>query len=119
VRSSAIDPRQPTKDTQVIQSVPDGVAISVRVVPRAGKAGVSGTRGGAVLVRLQSPPVEGAANDELIGVLAKALDVPKRAVSIVGGERSRSKRIRVAGIDETTATARLIAAAGGKPRAGG
>jgi uncharacterized protein len=103
----------------VIQSVPDGVMISVRVIPRAGKAGLSGTRGDAVLVRLQSPPVDGAANDELIDVLAKALGVPKRAVSIVAGERSRMKRIRVAGIDETTAAARLTAAAGGGPRPGG
>jgi uncharacterized protein (TIGR00251 family) len=55
-------------------------------------------RGDAVLVRLHAAPVEGAANAELIEVLADALDVPKRAVSIVAGERGRQKRVRVEGL---------------------
>jgi uncharacterized protein YggU (UPF0235/DUF167 family) len=46
---------------------------------------------------LASAPVDGAANDELIEVLARALQVPKRAVSIVAGDRSRQKRARVSG----------------------
>jgi hypothetical protein len=70
---------------------------------------VAGTRGDALLVRLHAPPVEGAANDELIQVIAAALSVPKRAVSIVSGERSRQKRVRVVGIDATTAASRLLA----------
>jgi uncharacterized protein (TIGR00251 family) len=91
----------------VIESTPEGVAITVRVIPRAGRSGLAGTRGDALLVRLQSPPVEGAANEELIEVLARALQVPKRAVTIVGGGRSRQKRVRVGGIDAATAAARL------------
>ena len=91
----------------MIESTADGVAIVVRVIPRAGRAGLAGTRGDALLVRLQSPPVEGAANEELIEVLARALQVPKRAVSIVAGDRSRQKRVRVAGLDAATAAARL------------
>ena len=66
-------------------------------------------RGEAWLVRLQAPPVEGAANEELINVLAKVLGVPKRDVTIVSGERSREKRVRVAGLDATTAQALLSA----------
>lgn len=93
----------------MIESTADGVIIGVRVIPRAGRSGLSGTRAGAVLVRLQSPPVEGAANAELIEVIAAALDVPKRAVSIVGGERSANKRVRVGGIDLQTVQARLPA----------
>jgi uncharacterized protein (TIGR00251 family) len=91
----------------VIETTLDGVAITVRVIPRASRSGVAGTRGDAVLVRLQSPPVEGAANDELVEVLARALQVPRRAVSIVAGDRSRQKRVRVAGIDAATAASRL------------
>ena len=91
----------------MIASTPEGVAIAVRVIPRAGRSGLAGTRGDALLVRLQSPPVEGAANEELIEVLARALQVPKRAVTIVAGDRSRQKRVRVAGIDAATAAARL------------
>ena len=91
----------------MIEAVAGGVQLNVRVIPRAGRAGLAGTRGDALLVRLQSPPVDGAANDELIEVLAKAFRVPKRAVSIIAGERSRQKRVRVAGIDPVTAAARL------------
>jgi uncharacterized protein (TIGR00251 family) len=92
----------------MMQSAPDGgVIIEIRVIPRASKSGVAGTRGDAVLVRLHAPPVEGAANAELIRVIAAALGVPIRAVSIVAGERSRQKRVRVAGIDAATAASRL------------
>lgn len=91
----------------MIEPTADGVAITVRVIPRASRSGLAGTRGNAVLVRLQSPPVEGAANDELIEVLARALQVPKRAVSIVAGDRSRQKRVSVVGIDAATAASRL------------
>ena len=91
----------------MIEAVPDGVVISVRVVPRAARSGLAGTRGGAVLVRLQSPPVEGAANAELIEVMAKAFQVPKRAISIVAGDHSRQKRVRIAGIDAATAASRV------------
>lgn len=72
--------------------------IDVRVIPRAGRSGIAGMRGDALLVRLNAPPVDGAANAELIEVLADALGVPKRAVSIVSGERSRQKRVRIDGV---------------------
>ena len=52
-------------------------------------------RGGALLVRLNAAPVDGAANAELIEVLSDVFDVPKRAVSIVSGERNRQKRVRI------------------------
>jgi hypothetical protein len=96
----------------VIHSTADGVVISVRVIPRAGKSGPAGTRGEAVLVRLAAPPVDGAANDELIEVLAATLQVPRRAISIAGGVRSRLKRVRVTGIDLATASLRLLGDAG-------
>jgi uncharacterized protein (TIGR00251 family) len=84
-----------------------GVVIDVRVMPRAAKPGIAGTRDGALLVRLNAPPVEGAANKELIDVMARALGVPRRAVTIVSGERGRNKRVAVAGIDEATARSRV------------
>ena len=81
----------------MIRETPDGVIVTVRVIPRAAKPGLAGTRDGAVLVRLASPPVDGAANAELIEVIARAFDVPRRAVDIVAGERSRTKSVRIAG----------------------
>ena len=56
---------------------------------------LAGTRGGALLVRLNAPPVEGAANAELIALLARTFGVARRAVTIVSGERSRQKRVQV------------------------
>jgi uncharacterized protein len=89
--------------------MPEAV-LNVRVIPRAKRSGVAGMRGDAWLIRLQAPPVDGGANEELIIVLAKLLDVPKRAVTIVTGERSREKRVHVAGIDAAAAQARLSTA---------
>ena len=87
----------------MITSTLDGVVIDVRVIPRAAKAGLAGARDGALRVRLIAPPVEGAANEELIEILARALDVPKRAVTIIGGERARLKRVRVTGVNQAHA----------------
>ena len=83
--------------------------LDVRVIPRAGRSGMAGVRDGALLVKLAAAPVDGAANTELIAVLAEALGVAKRNIEIVTGERSRSKRVRVAGIARDTALMMLRA----------
>jgi uncharacterized protein len=87
----------------------ESVILTIRVVPRAGRSGPAGTRDNAFLIRLTSPPVEGAANSELIGLLADLLDVPKRNVTIVSGQHSRLKRVRIAGITQAFANQRLKA----------
>ena len=56
---------------------------------------MSGTRDGALLVRLQSPPVEGAANAELIEVIANVFGAAKRDVTIVAGQHSKLKRVAI------------------------
>ena len=58
-------------------------------------------------VAVAAPPVEGAANEAIVALLAHVLGVPKRAVSIARGETGKSKQIDVAGIDLATATERL------------
>ena len=72
--------------------------LAVRVIPRARKHEIAGTREGALLVRLAAPPVDGAANDALVAFLADRLRVPRRAIRIVSGERGRQKRVAVAGV---------------------
>lgn len=72
--------------------------LDVRVIPRARKTEIGGTRDGALLVRLNAPPVGGAANDALIAFLAALLDAPRSAIRIVSGERGRHKRVAIAGI---------------------
>ena len=75
-----------------------GVTFAVRVIPRSSRNEVAGVQGDALKVKLTAPPVEGAANAALIAFLADLLDVRKSAVSIVSGERSRSKTVRVEGV---------------------
>ena len=86
-----------------------GVSFRVRVVPRAGRTGVAGVRGDALLVRLAAAPVEGAANEALVTALAGILAVPRRDVAITSGERSRDKVVRIAGVDIARISAKLLA----------
>jgi uncharacterized protein (TIGR00251 family) len=75
-----------------------GTLLRIRVTPRAGRSAIAGVREGALLVRLAAAPVDGAANDALIDLLARTVDLPKRAIRIVRGERSRDKQVAVAGL---------------------
>lgn len=77
----------------------DVLSISVRVVPRASKTEVVGEFDSALRVKLAAPPVDGAANDELVQVLAKTFKVARGSVEIVRGSNSRSKQVKVAGPD--------------------
>jgi uncharacterized protein (TIGR00251 family) len=70
----------------------------VRVVARASRSGVAGEVDGALRVRVAAPPVEGAANKELVRTLARALAVPARNVEITSGHTSRVKQVRVHGV---------------------
>lgn len=77
----------------------DGMlTLSVRVVPRASRTEVCGEMDGAIKVRIASPPIEGAANAELIKLFAKMLSVPKSSVEIISGQGSRSKSLRITGV---------------------
>jgi len=81
-----------------VESTRDGVSIRLHIQPRAARTEVAGVFGDALKIRLKSPPVDGAANAELIDLLAEILDVPKRSIVIVSGERQRTKRVRVDGV---------------------
>lgn len=73
------------------------IVFTVRVVPRASKSEIVGAHDGALKIRLAAPPVDGAANEELIELLARVFDVAKNMVKIVSGERSKTKQVRIAG----------------------
>ena len=82
--------------------------LAVRVIPRAPRSRVDGERGGAILIRLAAPPVDGAANDALVAFLAETLGLPRRNVTLVSGEKSRDKRVQIVGLDESAIRARLL-----------
>jgi uncharacterized protein len=76
----------------------DGITITVRVIPRSSRTEIVGEYDGAVKVRVSSPPVDGAANAELIKLFAKTFRVARSAIEILGGETSKTKRLRVTGV---------------------
>lgn len=71
----------------------------VRVTPRARRPGVTLGEDGVVRVGVSAPPVDGAANEAVVVLLSKTLGIGKRSISIVSGEKGRSKRVRVDGLD--------------------
>ena len=91
----------------MIRQTPTGVDLDVRVIPRARRTEVAGLRDDGLVIRLAAPPVEGAANDALVAFVAEWLAVPRRAVHILSGERSRRKRLSVDGVTADLVRARL------------
>jgi uncharacterized protein (TIGR00251 family) len=79
----------------------DTVTIDVRVVPRASRSEIVGRVNGALKVRISAPPVDGAANAELIKLLAKKFGVAKSDIFIIAGESSRSKRIKIHNLSQS------------------
>lgn len=75
----------------------DGVEVDVRVQPRASREAIVGIHDGALKIALSAPPVDGEANAALVAFVAKSLGLPKSAVTIVRGERGRSKTLRIVG----------------------
>ena len=76
----------------------EAVFFGVRVVPRASKSEIVGEIDGSLKVRLCAPPVDGAANAELIKLLAQALGVARSNVGIISGQTSKTKRIQINGV---------------------
>jgi uncharacterized protein len=85
----------------VIQySVKDrSLTFAVRIVPRASRSEITGEYNGALRIRIAAPPVDGAANRELIRLLARVFKLPQSAVEIVSGAGSKTKIVRLAGAD--------------------
>lgn len=81
--------------------------LEVRLIPRADREEIAGERAGRIVVRVTAPPVEGRANAALCRLLARRARVGVRFVSIVRGQSSRDKTVRVEGIDEAALRSRL------------
>ena len=73
------------------------LTFAVQVVPRASHSAIAGEHNSSLRIRIAAPPVDGAANEELIRVLAKAFGVRKSDVEITSGHSSRRKEVRIAG----------------------
>jgi len=83
-----------------VNETAQGITFNVRVVPRASRSEIAGEFDGALRVRLAAPPVDGAANRELIRVLAKELKVPQNSIDIVAGLASKSKTVSIRDVSD-------------------
>jgi uncharacterized protein (TIGR00251 family) len=83
------------------------VELHVHAQPGAGRTQITGRHGDALKIRVAVPPEHGRANEALGGVLAEAFGVPPKDVSIVAGEKSRTKRFRLVVEDVEGFAARL------------
>ena len=83
------------------------VRVAVHVQPRASRSEIIGQYGAALKVRLQAPPVDGAANAALVRLFAEALGVAQGSVRVVAGAASRAKTVEIDGTTED-AVRRLV-----------
>jgi uncharacterized protein len=91
----------------VTGAAPSGARLRVRVEPRASRDEVVGWREDTLRLRVSAPPLEGRANAAVVDLIARAAGVARSAVSVVAGERSRDKLLRVDGVSAAALRARL------------
>jgi len=94
---------------EILENIAAGtVSFQVRVQPRSSKDEIAGVINGALKIRLQAPAVENRANEALVEFLAHLLKTPKSAVRILGGDRSRRKRIEIRGVTKQQVLGLLV-----------
>jgi uncharacterized protein len=81
----------------------NGITIEVKVEPRSSQKGIAGVMENNVLkIKLTSPPVEGAANEQLIEVIAEALKVKRAQVKVIRGQSSKRKVVEISGVQDVS-----------------
>jgi uncharacterized protein (TIGR00251 family) len=88
---------------------PDGVALAVKVTPRAPRDEIGEPLGGELRVKVTAPPVDAAANDALVRFLAEVFGCPRSAVHILRGQTARHKLVKLRGVSATAVLDRLQA----------
>ena len=81
--------------------------LAIKAIPNAPRSEVVGWLGDALKVKVHAPPVEGRANDALCEFLADTLGLPRRAVTVLRGDTSRQKLVRIIGLTAADVQRRL------------
>lgn len=92
---------------QPVEADPEGVRLTLHIQPRASRSELAGIHGEAIKVRIASPPVDGAANRELVRFLAELLGVTRSSVAVIAGLGARRKTVLVQGLTVAVAAKRL------------
>ena len=79
----------------------------VKLQPRASRNEILAPQGGELRIRVTAPPVDAAANEALLALLAEALSLPRRNVELMRGHTSRHKTIGLHGLSAEQIQARL------------
>ncbi len=90
--------------------LPDDSTLRIRLTPKGGRNALIKREAETLQVRVAAPPVDGAANRALIMLLSKALGVAISRITIVSGETSREKLLRIEGMSQADLNARLVEA---------
>ncbi|MFO7155246.1 MAG: DUF167 domain-containing protein [Pseudomonadota bacterium] len=90
-----------------LREVEGGVKVEILVQPRASRTRAVGEHDGRLKIQVAAPPVDGAANAELLSFLAERLKLPRRDLAIVAGETGRRKTILLRGVDPATVAGAL------------
>jgi uncharacterized protein (TIGR00251 family) len=91
--------KSPPRDKGAVESI----TLSIRIQPRASKNEFTRMENGGLKIRLTAPPVDGAANEALIRLLANMLSVTRSQIEIVSGHTSRDKIVRIRGVGKADA----------------
>ena len=91
----------------IVQDIKAGAVLTVHIQPKASATECVGIYGDALKIRVAAPPVDGAANDELIRFLARSLSIPSTSVRIRSGAGARNKRVLIKGATAQIVMARL------------
>jgi hypothetical protein len=100
---------EPHEGAAAFSDGPDGALVRVRVSPRSSRDSLGAVETSPLSVKLTAPAVDGEANRALVDFLAERLDLPRRAVEIVRGHRSRRKTLVLRGLSAREAVRRLSA----------
>lgn len=90
-----------------LREVEGGLLLALKVQPRASRNELAGPIGEELKLKVTAPPVDSAANEAVVEFLAERLGLPKRSVSLIRGQTSRHKVVRLEGISLSTACERL------------
>ena len=88
----------------------DGILLSVKVQPRASANEIGRPLGDELRIKVSAPPVDDAANEALVHLLAERLDVPRNQIELIRGQTSRHKVLRLYGLSAEAVVAALLPA---------
>ena len=91
--------------------MPPECRLAIKAIPNAPRDAIAGWLGDALKVKIQAPALEGRANEALCALLAREFGLPRRAVTLLHGEKSRQKLVRIAGLSLAEIRTRVAALA--------